>query len=89
MEWFVAIIVLLLLFGKNITASLSSGFTNYNAVPTPDGLPATTIQNNDNPPTAQPSPWTPGNGACASNAQPVTATPVLGTIKLYNPITRR
>lgn len=68
--WLIAVI-LLLLVGKNLNLATVFGggvFTQPNAVPTPDGLPADVAevsrQNTADPPTAQPAPWSPGTGAC-------------------------
>jgi hypothetical protein len=70
----VVVAILVLLFGKNLGMTTAGLFNNPNAVPTPDGLPSQTIQNQGNPPTAQPAPW-----ACGSSPLPkVQACPVWG-----------
>lgn len=52
-------IVAVIVFGKfrQQTTGTSNVEVIQNANPTPDGIPAMTTQNNDNPPTEQPSPW--------------------------------
>lgn len=58
----IIVIVLFLLFGKSFLASFTGTFTQPNAVPTPDGIPMSTTQNQNNLNTQNaPSPWTPGN----------------------------
>lgn len=61
MDLFGWIVLILVLFGfSKFSAQFSaSGATVIdNAHPDPSGLPDLTTQNNTNPPSAQPSPWT-------------------------------
>jgi len=96
------LIVLVILFGKNIPfiANLESGLTNAtpspstpsgsfsqpNAVPTPNGLPALTTQNQTSPPENQPAPWkticnaSPVGNPIGAATSPSVPFPVSGTL---------
>lgn len=77
--WWLLLVILVIFFGKNIPfiANLENGFVQPNAVPTPDGIPAITIQNQTSPPENQPAPW---KSICASPvASPSPSNPILFT----------
>lgn len=79
--WILIAIFVFLVFGKNLNLgqfSINTGnsnnvppgqFTQPNAVPTADGIPAISIQNQTTPPENQPAPW-------KSICQPTTVNPV-------------
>lgn len=69
--WWLLLIVLFLLFGKNFFGSGIAPFTLGQAIPGPQSLPAMTTQNQtDNNPVAQPAPW---SNTCALVAVPPTS----------------
>lgn len=64
--------VIFLLFGKSIVATAETTFSQPNAVPTPDGIPAATTQNQNIPNTANaPAPW---QNSCTANTQNLPAS---------------
>lgn len=90
--WWLIAIVLFLVFGKNLNLSsfnTNTGNTNYvpdgsfvqpNAVPTPDGIGAVSIQNQVSPPENQPAPW---KSVCTTysvaGTGPGGGVPIMGT----------
>lgn len=93
--WILIAIFVFLVFGKNLNLSqfsVNTGTSNNvpdgslnapNAVPTPDGLPAISLQNQTSPPENQPAPW---KSVCIpTTSNPVqslatSAVPVQGTV---------
>lgn len=77
----IIVIVIFLIFGKSLNITATTAFNQPNAVPTPNGIPNLivnglgTTQNQQDPPTAQPSPWA-----------PVCKPPVRMPLAPYNPI---
>jgi len=76
--WMV-VVILVLLFGKNISATTAAVFNQPNAVPSPDVVPGSTIQNQGNSPITQPPPW-----SCNPNASPFM--PVNNNSHLVHPV---
>jgi len=64
--WWLIGIVLLLLFGKKFGLNIGNGFSLDNQLPT-NQSPASTTQDNTNPPSAQPPPW---HSPCRTIAPP-------------------
>ena len=87
--WWLILIVLFLLFGNKLNLSGVSLFNQPNAVPTPNGIPASTTQNNTNPPSAQPPVWARQCGSAPVNpvTSPVIPTPVSPSLPMVGNIT--
>jgi hypothetical protein len=91
--WWLIAIVLFLLFGKNLnltsfkvgnnTAVPDGTFNNPNAVPTPDGIAAISIQNQVSPPENQPAPW---KSVCSSPVNSQSPTNPVFNVATVTPV---